>query len=249
MFYCDWKETFDALPNDKAGELIKHILSYVNDENPESKDILINAVFANIKATLKRDLKKWEQKSNKNRESANMRWQKENANECERINEDAKNADRDKVTVTDTVIDKVIVNVKEKVNKKEVNFSQEVFQTFDEVLNYFTLNLQPNSKKKKDSWLETIDKLNRIDKIPFEKIIEITKKTREDPFWSTNFLTLNKLRSKDPHGIPYIVVFNEKIKPNGHNQKHNNKGATEDELARTLHDHFLKQREQNGGTS
>lgn len=133
--------------------------------------------------------------------------------------------------------------------EQETKFSQEVFQTFDEVLNYFPLHLQPDSKKKKDSWLETIEKLNRIDKIPFEKIIEITKKTREDPFWSTNFLSLTKLRQKNPDGIPYIVVFNEKIKPNGHNQKHNNKGATEDELARTLHDHFLKQREQNGGTS
>ena len=58
--YADWKETFDALDNEKAGELIKHIFAYVNDENPVSEDMLINAVFANIKHTLKRDLKKWE---------------------------------------------------------------------------------------------------------------------------------------------------------------------------------------------
>jgi hypothetical protein len=58
--YADWKETFDALDNEKAGELIKHIFAYVNDENPISEDMLINAVFANIKHTLKRDLKKWE---------------------------------------------------------------------------------------------------------------------------------------------------------------------------------------------
>lgn len=101
MFYCDWKDTFDALPDDKAGQLVKHLLSYVNDENPETDDILINAVFANIKATLKRDLKKWEAKSNKNRESANKRWQKENANACERIKRNAKNADSDKDKVKD----------------------------------------------------------------------------------------------------------------------------------------------------
>ena len=58
--YADWKETFDALDDEKAGELIKHIFAYVNDENPVSEDMLINAVFANIKHTLKRDLKKWE---------------------------------------------------------------------------------------------------------------------------------------------------------------------------------------------
>ena len=32
----------------------------MNDENPESEDMLINAVFASIKQTLKRDLRKWE---------------------------------------------------------------------------------------------------------------------------------------------------------------------------------------------
>ena len=57
--YADWKETFDALSDQKAGELIKHIFAYVNDENPTSDDMLINAVFANIKHTLKRDLRKW----------------------------------------------------------------------------------------------------------------------------------------------------------------------------------------------
>lgn len=61
--YVDWKETFDALPNEKAGELIKHIFAYVNDENPKTDDILINAVFVNIKQTLKRDLVKWEDTS------------------------------------------------------------------------------------------------------------------------------------------------------------------------------------------
>lgn len=58
--YADWKEIFDELPNEQAGELIKHIFSYVNDENPTTDSVLIRAVFANIKSTLKRDLDKWE---------------------------------------------------------------------------------------------------------------------------------------------------------------------------------------------
>ena len=65
--YCDWKETFNALPDDKAGQLIKHLFAYVNDENPETDDILINAVFANIKQTLKRDLKKYDKYIEKQR--------------------------------------------------------------------------------------------------------------------------------------------------------------------------------------
>jgi len=58
--YTDWKDTFDALPDDKAGKLIKFIYAYANDENPKTDDVLINAVFANIKNALKRDLEKWE---------------------------------------------------------------------------------------------------------------------------------------------------------------------------------------------
>lgn len=58
--YADWKGVFDELPNEDAGILIKHIFAYVNDENPVSDSILIRAVFANIKTTLKRDLCKYE---------------------------------------------------------------------------------------------------------------------------------------------------------------------------------------------
>ena len=58
--YSDWKDTFDALPDDKAGALIKHIFAYVNDEDPQTDDLLINAVFPNIRNALKRDLVKWD---------------------------------------------------------------------------------------------------------------------------------------------------------------------------------------------
>jgi len=65
--YVNWKSTFDALPNEQAGELIKHIFAYVNDENPTTEDVLINAVFANIKDTLKRDLDKYKSQVDINR--------------------------------------------------------------------------------------------------------------------------------------------------------------------------------------
>ena len=58
--YSDWKEMFDNLPNEVAGELIKHIFAYVNDENPQTDNYIIKALFSNIRNTLKRDLDKWE---------------------------------------------------------------------------------------------------------------------------------------------------------------------------------------------
>ena len=106
--YCDWNNTFNSLPDDKAGQLVKHLFAYVNDENPETDDLLINAVFANIKATLKRDLVKWKEKSEKNKQIALDRWNKKtsesiniNTNVCERIESDANYTD----SVSDSVSD------------------------------------------------------------------------------------------------------------------------------------------------
>ena len=79
IVYADWKDVFDELPNEDAGLLIKHIFAYVNDENPISENLLIRAVFANIKTTLKRDLCKYEKirekRSLAGKASANKRQQ------------------------------------------------------------------------------------------------------------------------------------------------------------------------------
>ena len=60
ILYADQKELFSQLTNEQAGELIKHIYSYVNDENPKSDNLLINMAFTPIKQQLKRDLKRFE---------------------------------------------------------------------------------------------------------------------------------------------------------------------------------------------
>jgi len=112
LFYVDWGETFDELSNEDAGKLIKHLCDYVRDKSPETDSVLIKAVFANMKSTLKRDLDKWRTKSLKNSENAKKRW---HANAYERKKTDANHADRDKVIVNDKVID--IDNVTEKNNK------------------------------------------------------------------------------------------------------------------------------------
>jgi hypothetical protein len=66
--YADWKATFDELSDEDAGKLIKHVFAYVNDENPETDNVLIRAVFANIKTALKRDLTKWQESLEKKSE-------------------------------------------------------------------------------------------------------------------------------------------------------------------------------------
>jgi hypothetical protein len=60
VLYCDLIHTIKKMPDDKAGLLFKHLLSYVNDENPVTNDLLIELTFEPIKQQLKRDLGKWE---------------------------------------------------------------------------------------------------------------------------------------------------------------------------------------------
>lgn len=62
VLYTDQKEIFEALDNEQAGKLIKHIFRYVTDENPTTDDPIVRAVFIGIQQALKRDLKKWETK-------------------------------------------------------------------------------------------------------------------------------------------------------------------------------------------
>jgi hypothetical protein len=127
--YADWKNTFDELDNENAGALIKHIFAYVNDESPESDSVLIRAIFANIKATLKRDLNKWDtqlvQRSEAGKRSAQLR---------------ALNKINERSTVVDfrarNPTDSVSVSVSDSVNEiKEIDINKALpFSFFNSLL-------------------------------------------------------------------------------------------------------------------
>ena len=57
--YVDFKHTIDKLPDEEAGKLLKHILAYVNDENPITDSLLVEIAFEPIKQQFKRDLEKY----------------------------------------------------------------------------------------------------------------------------------------------------------------------------------------------
>ena len=107
ILYVDQKDLWNKLPDEIAGKLIKHIYSYVSDENPSSDDLMIEIAFEPIKQQLKRDLKLFEEKRVKRSEAgmagANKRWQ-DMANDSKRISSIAKMAVNDNVNVNDNVI-------------------------------------------------------------------------------------------------------------------------------------------------
>jgi hypothetical protein len=92
VLYCDIIHTIEQLSDEQAGHLFKHVLYYVNDLNPDTDNVITKIAFEPIKQQLKRDLVRYEKIRERNSLSARMRW---DANACERMPNDAKNADND----------------------------------------------------------------------------------------------------------------------------------------------------------
>ena len=110
VLYADLIHTINKMPSEKAGDLFKHILRYVNDEEPTTDDMLIDLVFEPIKQQLKRDLRKYEDKkvqwSDAGKRSAEVR----KANKKQRSLTDVEVRSTNlTVTVKDTVIVKDII--------------------------------------------------------------------------------------------------------------------------------------------
>lgn len=117
-----------------------------------------------------------------------------------------------------------------KPSKKSKDFSDEVIRSYNSLVKYFPEELRP---KKNKSWLETIDRLNRIDGHSFDLIEEVVRKTRDDNFWRQNFLSLPKLRNKNKDGVQYFLVFKTKFaqkKDNHWKDNPNSKNITMEEL-------------------
>jgi hypothetical protein len=134
ILYCDQKGVWDKLDDAQAGRLIKHIISYVNDDNPVAPDFITELAFEPIKQSLKRDLKKWEnqqeQRSEAGKRSAEVRKR------------NAQLAQRDSTTVNErsissTVNGNVSVNVNDNVNVKDDGIKP---PSLEEVILYFDEN-------------------------------------------------------------------------------------------------------------
>lgn len=111
ILYCDQKGLWDKLDNEQAGKLIKHILSYVNDDNPEEPDFVTGLAFEPIKQQLKRDLKKWEKQHEQRVKAGKASAEKRKRNPTT----------VDERSVSSTVNGNVNVNASVSVNANEKN--------------------------------------------------------------------------------------------------------------------------------
>jgi len=105
VLYADLIHTINKMPSEKAGDLFKHILSYVNDENPTTDDMLIDLVFEPIKQQLKRDLRKYEDKKVQWSEAGKRSAEARSVKKKQRTLTDVESRSTDStVTVKDNVI-------------------------------------------------------------------------------------------------------------------------------------------------
>lgn len=178
ILYCDLIHTFDKLNDDEAGKLIKHILSYVNDENPISDNRVVEITFEPIKQQLKRDLILYKevikQKSEAGKKGMETRW--------------GKNITKDNPVIENITNDNGVINSITNITDNGIgnDSGNEEKISKDEKSLPFKNNSFPN--KNKDKLKEILDKA-KIEPSPNQKEIDEEENTQFSP---SQIIELNK---------------------------------------------------------
>lgn len=148
VLYCDLIHTVKKLTDEQAGNLFKHILKYVNDENPEADNIITEITFEPIKQQFKRDLIAWEQVKEKRAEagraSAEARKLLKDVEQNQQVLTSVESVEQNPTKSTVNVNDNVNVNVNDNVIIKEevksdkpiTHTSKFIIPTIDEIKEY-----------------------------------------------------------------------------------------------------------------
>ena len=164
--YCDWLESFEELTDEEAGKLIKHLLRYVNDQNPEPPDRITQMCFIPIKQSLKRDLRKYEERAERSRLNG-AKGGRPKTQKTQQVNSEPKKPDRDTDTdsdsVTDTDRDKVI-----ETKEQHSLLDDSVAQVFEEFIQHRKQLKKPMTKIAIN---RMISKLNKYDPRTAEQML------------------------------------------------------------------------------
>ena len=156
LLYCDLIHTVEQLTDEQAGDLLKHILRYVNDKEPQTENVITRIAFEPIKQSLKRDLQKYEDIRKRNQDNARKRW---DATASSGIPNDTKNADSDSVSVSVSVTGKkeikgfvkpTIEQLKEYMSEQGMNYIAENW------LNHYEANGWMVGKNKMKDWKASV---------------------------------------------------------------------------------------------
>jgi hypothetical protein len=144
ILYADYKNTVNILDDEIAGKLFKHILSYVNDENPQTDNIVLKIAFEPIKQQLKRDLNRWKDIKVKRSDAG-----KKSAEKRKQMSTSVKSVQQS--STSSTVNDNVNVNV---------NVSKDIYREFNHLSisqNEYLKLLEDYKKENIDDVLDSIE--------------------------------------------------------------------------------------------
>jgi hypothetical protein len=156
LLYCDLIHTVEQLTDEQAGDLFKHILRYVNDQEPQTDNVITRIAFEPIKQSLKRDLQKYEDIRKRNQDNARKRW---DATASSGIPNDTKNADSDSGSVSGSVTDKKEIKgfVKPTIEQlKEYMSEQGMNDIAENWLNHYEANGWMVGKVKMKDWKASV---------------------------------------------------------------------------------------------
>ena len=144
ILYADINTTVNKLSDQYAGKLFKHILSYVNDEEPTTNDMLLEIAFEPIKQQLKRDLDRWKNTKTKRAEAGRLGGLAKATNAKQKVAKLAVN-----VNVNDNVINIYRAFNHLSISKEEFNKLNKLYSTekIDRVLDAIE-NYNGNKKYK-----------------------------------------------------------------------------------------------------
>lgn len=135
LLYCDLLYTIEKMPDEKAGQLLKHILRYVNDLNPITDDLIIQLTFEPIRQQLKRDLKHWESVKKVRSDNGKKGGRPKKLNEANKANGFLEKQTEAKKAVS------VTVSVNDNVNEKKRRIKKPFIKPeITDVIEYFTEN-------------------------------------------------------------------------------------------------------------
>jgi hypothetical protein len=123
ILYADAIHTIEKLSDADAGQLLKHLMRYVNDQNPVTDNPLVDIAFEPIKQQLKRDLVKFEdvkvKRSEAGKAGASKRWQMPS------------NDSKDKQSITKIAVTDTVTVISKDINKRKQEFASDLTSFVD----------------------------------------------------------------------------------------------------------------------
>lgn len=234
ILYADILHTVEKLDDTQAGKLFKHILRYVNDQDPQPEDMITEIVFEPIKQQLKRDLEKWQNTSVKRSNSGRLGGLKSGEarqTKPQQIEANEANASNTKQNEANEAVN---VNVNVNVNGNDNGIKEE------ECENKFShtpaSDPEPEVKHKKEKKIKYADEVQMTES-EHEKLVQDFGPADTDEL--VDILNNYKGATGKKYKSDYLAIRNwvvdrlkekrQKENKNGNNQRSGNTPATSDE--------------------